>query len=87
MRAIEVPAVGGDTLFADMELAFENLSPAMKEWLCTLTATHDIARVFATRQMRQPKRRSSHSAILAARSTCPHGSGRQMPVSILARFW
>ena len=49
LRAIELPDVGGDTLFADMELAYENLSPAMKDWVCTLTATHDIARVFAKR--------------------------------------
>ena len=49
LRAIEVPDVGGDTLFADMELAYENLSPAMQQWVCTLTATHDIARVFAKR--------------------------------------
>lgn len=49
LRAIELPDVGGDTLFADMEAAYEGLSPAMKEWVCTLTATHDIARVFAGR--------------------------------------
>ncbi len=49
LRAIEVPPVGGDTLFSDMELAYESLSPAMQQWVCTLTATHDIARVFATR--------------------------------------
>ena len=49
LRAIEVPPVGGDTLFADMELAYESLSPAMQQWVCTLTATHDIARVFAGR--------------------------------------
>ena len=49
LRAIELPDVGGDTLFADMELAYEHLSPAMKDWVCTLTATHDIARVFAKR--------------------------------------
>jgi taurine dioxygenase len=47
LRAIEVPEVGGDTLFADMEAAYEQLSPAMKEWVCGLTAVHDIARVFA----------------------------------------
>lgn len=49
LRAIEVPDVGGDTLFADMELAYASLSPAMQQWVCTLTATHDIARVFAKR--------------------------------------
>jgi len=49
LRAVEVPPVGGDTLFCDMELAYESLSPAMQQWACTLTATHDIARVFAKR--------------------------------------
>lgn len=49
LRALELPEVGGDTLFANMEAAYENLSPAMKEWACSLTAVHDIARVFAGR--------------------------------------
>ena len=49
LRAIEVPECGGDTLFADMNAAFEGLSPAMKAWVGTLTAVHDIARVFAKR--------------------------------------
>jgi taurine dioxygenase len=49
LRAIEVPEVGGDTLFASMEAAYETLSPAMQEWVCTLTAVHDISRVFARR--------------------------------------
>lgn len=49
LRAREVPEVGGDTLFSCMVAAYEGLSPAMKEWVCTLTAVHDIARVFAGR--------------------------------------
>ncbi|MEO0982387.1 MAG: TauD/TfdA family dioxygenase [Pseudomonadota bacterium] len=49
LRAIELPEVGGDTLFSDMYAAYEALSPAMKDWVCTLTAEHDIARVFAKR--------------------------------------
>lgn len=49
LRAVEVPEVGGDTLFANMHLAYTRLSPAMQR-LCTgLTAVHDIARVFARR--------------------------------------
>lgn len=47
LRAIEVPAVGGDTLFASMDAAYDALSPAMQEWVCTLAAVHDISRVFA----------------------------------------
>jgi len=49
LRAIEVPAVGGDTLFADMAAAFRGLSPAMQDWCRSLSAVHDIARVFARR--------------------------------------
>ena len=49
LRAHEVPPFGGDTLFSCMYSAYEALSPAMKEWVCGLTAVHDIARVFAGR--------------------------------------
>jgi taurine dioxygenase len=49
LRAVTIPEVGGDTLFASMEAAYDGLSPAMKEWVCGLTAVHDIARVFARR--------------------------------------
>ncbi|MEI6418208.1 MAG: TauD/TfdA family dioxygenase [Sphingomonadales bacterium] len=49
LRAIEVPQVGGDTLFADMHLAFLSLSPEMQRFVRGLTAVHDIARVFARR--------------------------------------
>ena len=46
LRALEVPAVGGDTLFADM---YDKLSPEMQRFVCGLTAVHDIARVFASK--------------------------------------
>jgi taurine dioxygenase len=36
-----IPQVGGDTMWADMAAAYEGLSPAMKEWVCSLTAVHD----------------------------------------------
>jgi taurine dioxygenase len=41
LRGRTIPEVGGDTLFADMVAAYEGLSPAMKEWVCSLTAVHD----------------------------------------------
>lgn len=49
LRSIEIPPVGGDTLFANMEAAYEGLSPEMKRLAEGLTAKHDIARVFAKR--------------------------------------
>jgi taurine dioxygenase len=41
LRARVMPEVGGDTMFADMIAAYEGLSPALKEWVCSLTAVHD----------------------------------------------
>lgn len=41
LRCRIMPEVGGDTMWADMVAAYEGLSPAMREWLPTLTAVHD----------------------------------------------
>jgi len=49
LRAIELPEVGGDTLFANMNLAYEDLDEELKETLCGKIAVHDIARVFSKR--------------------------------------
>ncbi|HEX9703533.1 MAG TPA: TauD/TfdA family dioxygenase [Rhodospirillales bacterium] len=48
LHAIEIPAVGGDTLYADMAAAYEGLSDAMKERLARLRAVHDFAQTAAT---------------------------------------
>jgi taurine dioxygenase len=55
LRARVIPEVGGDTLFACMAAAYQGLSPAMKDWVCSLTAVHDIARVFAKRLKKSPE--------------------------------
>ena len=49
LRAIELPEVGGDTLFSNMVMAYEGLDDDLKARLCEMTAVHDIARVFAKR--------------------------------------
>lgn len=49
LRALEVPEVGGDTLFTNMAAAYELLSPEMQRFVCGLTAVHDITRVFGKR--------------------------------------
>ncbi|THA76971.1 taurine dioxygenase [Streptomyces sp. A0642] len=41
LRAIEVPSAGGDTMWADMAAAYDNLTDAMKDRIEGLTAVHD----------------------------------------------
>jgi taurine dioxygenase len=41
LRAIEIPPVGGDTLFADMAAAWDNLDPDLQDRLMNLSARHD----------------------------------------------
>lgn len=55
LLAREVPECGGDTLFANMHLAYERLSEEMKRFCEGLTAVHDIARVFAKRLNKAPQ--------------------------------
>jgi taurine dioxygenase len=55
LRAIEIPRTGGDTLFANMALAYDRLSDSIKEQIQNLVAVHDIARVFAKRLNKKPE--------------------------------
>lgn len=41
LRAVEVPAAGGDTMWADMAAAYDNLPEDLKERIEHLTAVHD----------------------------------------------
>jgi taurine dioxygenase len=43
LRAIEIPPVGGDTLFADMYAAYEGLTDEVKEAIEGKVAVHDFA--------------------------------------------
>jgi len=46
LHAAEVPAVGGDTLWADMEAAYEGLDAATRERIEGLRAVHDFTHSF-----------------------------------------
>ncbi len=46
----EVPSVGGDTLFANMYAAYEELSNSMQHFLAGLTAVHDGGRNYSGRE-------------------------------------
>jgi len=43
LRALEVPPVGGDTIFADLQLAWETLPPALKSRIEGLCSLHSFA--------------------------------------------
>lgn len=43
LRMVETPAIGGDTLFASMEAAYENLTDAIKGKIDEAYAVHDFA--------------------------------------------
>ena len=55
MLARTVPAVGGDTLFANMALAYQRLPDSTRERIEDLVAVHDIAQVFARRLGKSPE--------------------------------
>lgn len=46
LRAVEVPEVGGDTLFADMAAAYDNLPEAIRDRIDDLRAVHDHGPTF-----------------------------------------
>jgi taurine dioxygenase len=46
LRAVVLPPHGGDTNWADSQLAYESLSPGLRDYVDTLTAVHDGSREF-----------------------------------------
>jgi taurine dioxygenase len=46
LRCVECPPVGGDTMWANMNLAYEQLPPQIKEQIANLRARHSIEATF-----------------------------------------
>jgi taurine dioxygenase len=47
LQAVQLPPLGGDTCFANMYAAYDDLSPAFRGLIDGLTATHDLSRTLA----------------------------------------
>lgn len=56
LHGIEVPRVGGDTLFSDMHAAYDGLDDGVKARIEGLVATHDFTRGFGAGMDREAKR-------------------------------
>jgi taurine dioxygenase len=68
LHAVVVPDVGGDTIWADMAAAYEALSPALRDFLTALTATHSAAKAggyFAARDTGGDKAAATAAAVPA----------------------
>ena len=50
LYCVEKPSIGGDTMFANMYLAYETLSPKLREFLDGLEAVHDVSLINAKRE-------------------------------------
>ncbi len=74
LRAVEVPSVGGDTMFADTAAAYDNLDDELKRRLVGLQATHDWINTFGPSM--DPERRV---ALRAAFPTVTHPVVRTHP--------
>jgi taurine dioxygenase len=49
LYCVEKPAIGGDTMFANMYMAYESLSAPMRQFLDGLEAVHDVSLINAKR--------------------------------------
>ncbi len=65
LRAVKLPPLGGDTLWADMAMAYDLLDDETKEWIDGRKATHDYASAFGHNQPPevQERMRAEHPTV------------------------
>ncbi|HZC16251.1 MAG TPA: TauD/TfdA family dioxygenase [Caulobacteraceae bacterium] len=78
LRAVEVPPVGGDTLFADMYAAYESLTDEVKARIEGAVAVHDFAH-FRVGMRRQGKSEAEIEAFNQAYPMVEHPVARTHP--------
>lgn len=86
LRAVEIPSVGGDTLFANMTLAYDRLSDATKEKIHKRLAIHDIARVFAKRLNKKPEELHEHYPLMEHPVVRTHPETKERAVYVNGAF-
>ena len=83
LLAREVPEIGGDTMWSNMYLAYEALSPRMKAYLGDMKAAHGIGKVRFLRQGEtgEARKRLEEQMERAANDVTEHPVVRTHPVT------
>lgn len=81
LHGIEIPEVGGDTVFADAAAAFRALSPDFQKFLRGLRATHDFAKSFHAERYTSPEAATRWQRTRETHPPVSHPVVRTHPVS------
>jgi len=79
LYAEEIPEVGGDTLWANMYMAYETLSPPLKELVSQLQAVHSFAKNFTPERFRALGMEGRREQLYAEHPPVSHPVARTNP--------
>lgn len=81
LYAQEIPALGGDTLWANMYLAYEALSAPMREFVAKLRGVHSFAKNFTPERFAALGMEDRREAIYAQHPPASHPVARTNPAT------
>jgi taurine dioxygenase len=81
LYAQEIPPLGGDTLWANMHLAYETLSEPMKQFVSGLRAVHSFAKNFTPDRFKALGMEDRRDAMYAAHPPMSHPVVRTNPAT------